>query len=352
MGEPDERPTIAEGAAPPAASAERAALPPAAAAGAGAAGRPPTDAWATFDRWSSNLFLVLAVLGLVVTLTVAGASATYAARGALLAAVAIAGCSLVILVVTAAGLDRRLAWARPTAWVILLVMIVSGLAGAALDLARNTLTVPLGSAFALLVASRRPGPIRLPGGRDRGIAIGLSVAYVVAGGAAGAPAWLLTSPASPLVADATALELRLEVGCPAGAPGSRIPVAVSWTWREREPFAGGTDGVGVAWAYAGETGEAGDGVAFDADSVTRTDLAWMGGASPSDGAVQDVVGGAPNLTWGIDVERGRLADAGVAVDLVGPGANGSFEAHGALTVWAVYAHLDRWTVRRETTCSW
>ena len=335
MGEPGERP----------ASGVRAPGPPA----AGADGPPPADAWATFDRWSSNLFLVLAVLGLVVTLTVAGASATYAARGALLAAVAIAGCSLVILVVTAAGLDRRTAWARPTAWVVLLVMIVSGLAGAVLDLARNTLTVPLGAAFALLVASRKPGPIRLPGGRDRGIAIALSVAYVVAGGAAGAPAWLLTSPASPLVADATALELRLEVGCPAGEPGSRIPVAVSWTWREREPFAGGTDGVGVAWAYAGE---ADDGPAFDADSVTRTDLVWLGGASPSDGAVQEAVAGAQNLTWGVDVDRGGLADGGVAVDLIGPGANGTFEAHASLTVWTVYAHLDRWTVQRETTCTW
>jgi hypothetical protein len=312
----------------------------------------PGDAWRTFDRWSSALFLALAVLGLLAAIAVVGMANGTIPAIATGATIVIAALGSVVLYAVAAGLDRGRSWARPAAWAALVILVGAGLVGAAVDLAHGRITVPLGAVVAAVVLAKRPGPLPAAGWRDRRIAVGLSGLLVASFLGAGMPSWLTTSADSPLTAGPEALDLRLEVGCQV-AGSQRIPVTASWSWRRRDAVPFGTDGLGVAWDW---DGEGGDQLPFDAQSIVASEWLWSGGGSPSAGVIDQAMAGAgvlQSLGWGIDVDRGGLADAGVRFELIPPDARpGATFGHGSLTVRAVYAHLDRWTVRSATTCAW
>ncbi len=154
----------------------------------------PPDPWATFDRWSSNLFLLLAVLGFLVLLTVGGLAGSVTDKPVAVVAIAlgIAAVGAALLVVVSFALDRRRAWARTAAWYLLVILVVVGFGGAIIDLARGAITIPLGALAALYVMSRRPGPVPALAGRDRTVAAGIGLLFLAASVSPLLPARLIT----------------------------------------------------------------------------------------------------------------------------------------------------------------
>ncbi len=150
--------------------------------------------WATFDRWSSNLFLLLAVLGFLVLLTVGGLAGGVTDLPFVVVALtlAIAAVGAVLLVVVSFALDRRRAWARTAAWYLLVILVLVGFGGAIFDLARGSITIPLEALAALFVMTRRPGPVPALAGRDRTVAASIGLLFLAVSVAPGVPAWLVT----------------------------------------------------------------------------------------------------------------------------------------------------------------
>jgi hypothetical protein len=90
-----------------------------------------------------------------------------------------------------AGLDRRLAWARPAAVNVLVLVAAIGLLQVAVDLTRGRLTIPLAALVAIWLLSRRPGPTGGVTGRDRAIVAGITLVALVMLLPSVVPWWLL-----------------------------------------------------------------------------------------------------------------------------------------------------------------
>jgi hypothetical protein len=282
---------------------------------------PVADQWARFDRWSSNLFLLLAVLTLVVLLAVLGLGGAASLPGlaiALTIAIGVAGGAL--LVGTSLALDRHAGWARTAASWMLWILVVTGVLDVLVALTRNTVTIPLAAIAAAVALRRRPGPLPALEAPGRRTALLVSLAFLATTLGGEAPAWLRTAPQSPLAVDQDALQLGIGLVC-SGDPTAtpvRVEIVGSWTWTGRDLVPAGEDGVGIGWTSTGE--EDGDAL-FTLDATSATDDGYLvpGGSGPAGGVV--------------------------ARELDDP-------ADGILTVWAVYAHLDRWFVRQEVGCRW
>jgi hypothetical protein len=147
--------------------------------------------WAGFDRWSSNLFLLLAILTFVVLLTVGGlAGGSDIPMDVVVITLAFAAVQVVLLVIASIGLDRHRAWARTTARWILWIMILTGVGGALVDLLGQKFTIPLGAIAAIVVLRRQPGPTPVLGGRDSWIAIGIGGLLLAATVVIELPVWV------------------------------------------------------------------------------------------------------------------------------------------------------------------
>jgi hypothetical protein len=169
----------------------------------------------------------------------------------------------------------------------------------------------------------------------------------------GLTTFALTSPASPLVSSEDSLALGLRLDCPprGAAMPDRITATATWRWLRRDPFAGEPDTVGIGWqASEGEdwTGS----VVMDGAAPPRGDIV-QGGAGVSTGAVDAALGGMLNQTWAAGPTDGRLPDGSAALALVPSAVDPATRPTGGiLSVTAVYAHLDRWTVTRDEVCRW
>ena len=310
------------------------------------------DPWASFDRWASTLFLIFAVLGLLVILAIGGLGGN--ADGLLLAlSLGIAAVAAALLLGTSIGLDRQRGWARATAFGLLLIMLVTGLVGAAADFMGGRLTIPLGSIIAALVLVKKPGPLPAMSAHDGRVATGVLALYLVAS-LGGLPAWLLTAEASPLVADRDQLELAVTSDCPAdGLPAAgdagSVNVIVSWSWRSRDLVPLGGDAVELSWGQPAV-------ITARLDEVRLPAGATIGGDGPGiqllqrESGTSSIIGMGPGLLFrdtvvfslgGQPAGDGRLEipldvqppDGGIAFDLV-----------------ARYAHGSAWTQVAETSC--
>ena len=308
------------------------------------------DPWAAFDRWASNLFLIFAVVGLLVILAIGGLGRN--ADGLLLAlSLGIAGVGSVILLGTSIGLDRKRGWARATAFDLLVIVLVAGLVGAVADFMGGRLTIPLGSIIAAIVLAKKPGPLPAMSAHDGRIATGVLALYLVAS-LGGAPAWLLTAEASPLVADRDQLDLTVTSDCPGvasrGGAGT-VDVTVSWTWRSRDLAPLGGDAVELSWGQPAF-------ITARRDEVRLPAGATIGGDGPGiqllqrESGTSSIIGLGPGLLFGDTVVvnlggpsrgDGRLEipldvqppEGGIAFDLV-----------------ARYAHGSAWTQVASTSC--
>lgn len=141
----------------------------------------PTDPWRRFDRWSSTLFIALAVVTFLGVLTVGphALADPSVPRWAVALLVVIALVQVATLGVASAGLDRRRPWGRTVALGLLLVIVGADVARVLLDLSRGQVTIPLAGIAAAWLLWTKPGPQPALGGRDRSIAGGILVVAVL-----------------------------------------------------------------------------------------------------------------------------------------------------------------------------
>ncbi|MGE5156396.1 MAG: hypothetical protein ACM3JP_02745 [Betaproteobacteria bacterium] len=311
--------------------------------------------WTRFDRWSSNLFLLGAVLALLVLLTLLGLLGSNGLPGIVITlTLAVGLANAAVLVRTSVALDRATGWARPAAVAILWILVVMGLVGAVVDLAKATIPIPILPIIALLVLGSRPGPLPRVVDRDSRTAAAIGVVFLATTVGAGAPSWLATSSDSPLTVSRDALQLDLAVTCDGNAramPG-RVEVVASWTWSARDLMPMGEDVVGVGW-----WAEDGDGtpIQLDMADAGASDAGYVtsGSAGPAGSVVGTRLSGMQTWEWVVMTAAGGLRDGWARITLepalAGPGER---PAHGRLSLSAVYAHLDRWSATQGTACSW
>ena len=316
------------------------------------------DRWAGFDRWSSNLFLLLALVAFVVLVTVVGTGGMADLPGQLVAAtVAITVVLLVMLVATSFALDRHRAWGRPAARAILWIMVVTGLGGALIDLTQSKFTVPLAAVAALLVLNRWPGPTPPVGARDRRVAGLVAGLFLVSTVSVGASGWL-ASPQSPLIAGRSSLQLTITTDCPgagiaASGPRAAVVATVRWHWTAHDivPLAGDGIELALAWPGAGAWLESG---------AIQLPAGWspvVGGPairlleaaqpSTSQGSLPMLGLTGPRIRFGTDAGGTDTRDGVLVAPLI-VNTNGS----GAdIPLVATYAHAGAWTVQAETSCT-
>ena len=139
-----------------------------------------SESWSRFDRWASNLFLVLALIGLVAALIVLGALASSDQPAWLVAAsFAIGIGEIALLYGMSVAIDRGRTWAREASTYVLYVMVAVDAAKASLGLVQGSLWIPLGAILAIAVLLQRPGPLPAASTPDRRIALALGVLFLV-----------------------------------------------------------------------------------------------------------------------------------------------------------------------------
>ena len=310
--------------------------------------------WAAFDRWGGRLFVALALLTAVVGLLVVGPLAVAVLPLPFIAAqmvILVVGAALLYAVAVALG--RRWAWARLAAMWLLVAITLTGFLGSAADLTVQKITIPLAAIAAVLVLLRKPGPLPTIDGRDRRTGTLVGVVFVVASVLPSVTTFVFTSPASPLVASQDDLDLALHLDCPprGTAMPERIEATATWRWLRRDPFAVEPDTVGIGWR-APEDEEGNSSVGIDGARSSREDIA-QGGFGLSMGAVDAALRGMPNMTWTTGPTDGRLPDGSATVVLIPTSVNPATRpTDGILSVTAVYAHGNRWTVTRDEVCRW
>ena len=296
--------------------------------------------WATFDRWGGRLFVALALLTAVVGLLVVGPLAVAVLPLPFIAAqmvILVVGAALLYAVAVALG--RRWAWARLAAMWLLVAITLTGFLGSAADLTVQKITIPLAAIAAVLVLLRKPGPLPTIDGRDRRTGTLVGVVFVVASVLPSVTTFVFTSPASPLVASQDDLDLALHLDCP--PRGTAMPERIEAT----------ADTVGIGWR-APEDEEGNSSVGIDGARSSREDIA-QGGFGLSMGAVDAALRGMPNMTWTTAPTDGRLPDGSATVVLIPTSVNPATRpTDGILSVTAVYAHGNRWTVTRDEVCRW
>ncbi len=142
--------------------------------------RQASEPWSRFDRWASNLFLVLALIGLVAALIVLGALASSDQPAWLVvASFAIGIGEIALLYGMSVAIDRGRTWAREASIYLLYVMVLVDATKASLALLQGSLYIPLGAILAIAVLLQRPGPLPAGSPRDRRIALVLGGLFLV-----------------------------------------------------------------------------------------------------------------------------------------------------------------------------
>ncbi len=308
------------------------------------------DPWATFDRWASWFCLGLALLTGIVGLLVVGPVLNRELHPAIaVLTLAIVVTQTVLFYVVSAGLSRGWTWARPAAFWVLLLAVVTGFGGALVDLTQSKLTIPIGGILGVVILARAPARIQAatPGDARRSTLVGLALVIVTVLPAA--MGFAATDVSSPFVTDADDLALAMDVGCEGDGTAipERIDVRLSWTWRGRDAFPGRPDTVGIGWS--GE--DDGESLLSLASHEASGPTLVPGGDGSSMPAVDEALAGAESWTWSVG-EVGRTAEHGWVTVTLEPQQPRERPVDGSVRFNGVYAHLDRWTVRAEGRCAW
>ena len=315
---------------------------------------PADDPWASFDRWGSRLLVALALLTAVVGLLVVGPFVVSALPPLFLAAaVAFLVSGVALQYVVAVALGRRWAWARLAAVWLLVAIALTGFLGAAADLTASRITIPLAAIAAVLVLLRKPGPLPSIGGRDRRTGTVIGVAFLVTALLPGITTFAVTNRASPLAASADDLELELHLDCPprgAGMP-DRVEATATWRWLRRDLFAGKPDTIGIGWQ--GSEGADWSRSLVTDGAASSGETIQPGGSGVSMGVVDAALGGLSSWTWAVSPADGRLPDGSATLALDSSTIDlAARPTDGIVSVTALYAHGDRWTVTRDEVCRW
>jgi hypothetical protein len=302
---------------------------------------------------ASNLLLVLGMAAVGVALfLVVPSNAAFSLR-MLAGGLTIATGAAMLL--TSFALDRHRPWAPATAAAVLWIVLLMGLVRAVTGILGGGIWVPLDAIAAVWALSAAGRPVARP----RGSALAWALVGLVLIGRVGEPVVgaLFTPGTSAFAVAASELKVQLVAACPsgtgtagagAGAAGA-IPVDGSWAWAKADLFPSGTDGIGIGW-----TASDGGPWSYEVRDVLPAGYLTKGGGGASGGVVgRELAGVTAGTTWAVDVDNGGLIDGKVALDLVPPWSNGGDRPQsGTLTIRMVYAHLDRWVVAAETTCTW
>ncbi len=133
-----------------------------------------SESWSRFDRWASNLFLVLALIGVVSALIILGAVASSNLPAWLVVSSFAIGIGHTgLLYGTSIAIDRGRPWARETSIYLLYVVVLIDAVQASLELLQGSLWIPLGAILAIAVLRQRPGALAAASARDRQIALAL-----------------------------------------------------------------------------------------------------------------------------------------------------------------------------------
>jgi hypothetical protein len=318
---------------------------------ASAAGTPPVDPWATFDRWTSWFCLGLAVLAGIVGLLAIGPASQDLHPILVVATLAFLVAEAALLYAVSAGLSRGRPWARRAAMWVLWLAMITGFGGALVDIAQSKITIPIAAIVAAVILVRAPRPLPSVAAGDARRATALGVAFLVLLVLPVALGYIATGAASPLVASADDLAMALDVVCAGDgtAMPERIDVRTSWTWRDRDAFPGRPDTVAIGWSSS--DARLSDYTLDDHGASSSTLVPGADGLSGS--AVDAALSGGDYWSWSVG-DVGQVAEDGsVTVSLIPRHEDPAQRpADGSVQLHAIYAHLDRWTVRQEGVCRW
>jgi hypothetical protein len=170
--------------------------------------------------------------------------------------------SATVLLLVAAGLAVRRAWAVAAMTPLLWLLVIGGAIAFGLALAQGTLQLPIGALLAAWALRAKPLAAPAPAGRAGFSGRGLVVLAVVAAvWPLAAP--VLTQPGGPFVAAASDLDASVEIdgacvdttregavapvaGMSAEAPAT-VDVTLKWSWRRTEVLREGIDAVIFEW---------------------------------------------------------------------------------------------------------
>ncbi len=318
----------------------------------------PGGTWASFDRWAGRYCLALALLAGIVGLLLIGPAVfqeLHPVVGAVLLAVAAA--EAVLLYLVSVGLGRRSPWARRAALWVLWLGVLTGFGGVLVDFPQGRITIPLGAIAAalILLLARRPLPPVSAGETRRATAVGLSfllLLLLLLALPAGV-GFATTNPASPLVANAADLDLDLALDVACSGDGSampdRIDVRARWTWHRRDAFPGRRDAVGI-----GRSSPDGESAGFYLDGSAASSASIVPvGAGASGAAVAAALFVGDSWSWSVGDEGQTAQDGYAEVTLVPRAGDPTQRAADRYVILdAVFAHLDRWTVRQASECRW
>ncbi len=304
------------------------------------------------DRFRTRAQLLF---GLLVVVALIGGWLVFLVPGDLPAVarvVALGGLALSIAAYTALirALGRGRDWSMSaTIWACVL-LVVAGVVQVFYDLTRSTITIPIAAILALVVLAVRPPAGAMPllgraAKQARALVIGALVVSMVG------PAMLAVFVnGQALAVTPEELELTVALECPSPYvvnPASARAVGVDTTWRFRrhEPFPPPHDGLVVRW----DTNEGPDEteVSLVVDRWEPQDAIWRGNATPASTLTVPIAQEGPSEEYGIDVAGHGQVDGHIRQEL---GVPAGFT--GELTVWASYAHGDRWvTASDPVVCS-
>lgn len=308
----------------------------------------------TMDRFifrARVLFGLLLVVAVVAGLTAVGAGDVPATVRVMLSAAVVLW--VVASIALLSGLDRGQAWSMSATIWVCVGLVIFGVLRFFSGLAEGVMTIPLEAVGALIVLASRSPTETLPsldaaGRRTRAFVVG---AFVVSWAGS---LFAVLPPGDVGGVDPDALEVAVTLDC-AGSletgQGPRVGVQVDWGWIQDEAISPTNDGLVVRWSGPGTTDDptAPGMVISDAVTTQPADAVWPGNASPAAALMTPIAAQGPSADFGIRMDP-RLAGGYVAFPL--EPAEGD-RAHGTVTVWAAYAHGDRWLKKSDAaTCTW
>jgi len=144
------------------------------------------------------------------------------------------------------------------------------------------------------------------------------------------------------------VQVALECPAPVAALANRarsVSVDTTWQFRRHEPFPPPHDGIVVRWDTSDGPDEAE--VQLIVSRWEPNDAIWRGDATPASTLTAPLIEDGPSEEYGIDVEGHGQVDGHIRQELLVPAG-----FSGELTVWAMYAHGDRWlTASNQASCS-
>jgi hypothetical protein len=244
-----------------------------------------------------------------------------------------------------AGMLLRAPWRTEVAVLALGFLVIAGVFELLAAFSRGGTTIPFLALAALIPLVRRPAGWRGSASTPvavAAVALGLApfLWALVAGG--------LARPGSPFLVDESALELQLDVDCPADvSEAGSLVVAARWHWLRAEPLPWGVDALVLTTTLV---------IADDATTgYSLASLEVPAGSTQGEGP--------PSADRSAELAaEGNGTPAQVAIDLGGRGMTDgavtarwtqTIDAEGSVTIQAGYAHGDAWTLRADAmTCAW